>query len=631
MKNKDLNRKNNVQKNDIQKKISHEKCIFLLSFIMFALCLLSAVSFVIYTYATRVYAHCVAEAGTEILAEDFLKKSDKTAEFITEHSEINIFIPGNYDVKIKSGIFTYNCVITIQDTIAPEATLKKVYIKPGETVTPKDFITEIKDMTKVSSAFVTEPDYNIYGEQKVSILFTDLGGNKSVYETALIIRPTIEELTIEAGAAMPALTDFLLSEHKNAAFITPLQQINTNQAGDYNIEISADQTSYTTVLHIKDTTAPELVLKDIEIYTFETISMEDFIVSASDISAVDCSYVTQPDLSFIGTQQITIRAVDKNGNSIEKTANLTLKQDTEPPELILRNIDCYNFESVKTEDFIVSVSDISAVDCSYVIQPDLSLIGTQQIVIRATDKSGNFTEQTASLTLRQDTEPPVISGASDIFIYLGEKISYKKGITVSDNCDANVRLSVDSSLVNLNAEGDYPVTYSAQDISGNITVLTITVSVRQRTYSEAEVYALADRVLSEIITDSMTSYDKLTAIYNWCQRNIYYIENFEKGNWLKGAYEGLTNHKGDCYAYACVSQALLIRAGITTKMINRIPTTYEHYWNLVDIGEGWKHFDTCPRDNNPYLCYIDDANLMAYSVRNNNCHNYDRTVFIDIY
>ena len=77
---------------------------------------------------------------------------------------------------------------------------------------------------------------------------------------------------------MPALTDFLLSEHKNAAFITPLQQINTNQAGDYNIEISADQTSYTTVLHIKDTTAPELVLKDIEIYTFETISMEDFSV-----------------------------------------------------------------------------------------------------------------------------------------------------------------------------------------------------------------------------------------------------------------------------------------------------------------------------------------------------------------
>lgn len=48
MKNKDLNRKNNVQKNDIQKKISHEKCIFLLSFIMFALCLLSAVSFVIH-------------------------------------------------------------------------------------------------------------------------------------------------------------------------------------------------------------------------------------------------------------------------------------------------------------------------------------------------------------------------------------------------------------------------------------------------------------------------------------------------------------------------------------------------------------------------------------------------------
>ena len=492
----------------------------------------------------------------EILAEDFLKKSDKTAEFITEHSEINIFIPGNYDVKIKSGIFTYHCVITIQDTIAPEATVKKVYIKPEETVTPEDFITEIRDMTKVSCTFVAEPDYTIYGEQNISILLTDLGGNKSVYETALIIRPAKEELTIEAGAALPALTDFLLSEHKNASFLTPLEQINTNQPGDYNIEISADGTSYTTVLHVKDTTAPELILRDIEIYTFQTVSMEDFIVSVSDISPVDCSYVTEPDLSFIGTQQI---------------------------------------------------------------------------VIRATDKSGNIMEQTAELTLRQDTEPPVILGVSDIFIYLGEKISYKKGITVSDNCDTNVKLSVDSSLVNPNTEGDYPVTYSAQDISGNSTILTITVSVRQRTYSEEQVYAFADRVLSEIITDTMTSYEKLTAIYNWAQNNIFYIETFEKGNWLKGAYEGFTNHKGDCYAYACVSQALLIRAGIPTKMIHRIPTTYEHYWNLVDIGEGWKHFDSCPRDDNPYLCYIDDANLMAYSVMNYDCHNYDRTVFTDIY
>lgn len=636
MKNKNFNRKTTIQKKDIQnkgirKKMAHEKCIFLLSFVMFALCLLLAVSFVIYTYATRVYAHCVAEAGTEILAEDFLKKSDKTAEFITEHSEINIFIPGNYDVKIKSGIFTYHCVITIQDTIAPEATVKKVYIKPEETVTPEDFITEIRDMTKVSCTFVAEPDYTIYGEQNISILLTDLGGNKSVYETALIIRPAKEELTIEAGAALPALTDFLLSEHKNASFLTPLEQINTNQPGDYNIEISADGTSYTTVLHVKDTTAPELILRDIEIYTFQTVSMEDFIVSVSDISPVDCSYVTEPDLSFIGTQKITICAVDENGNSAEKTANLTLKQDTEPPELILRNIDCYNFESVKIEDFIVSVSDISPVDCSYVTEPDLSFIGTQQIVIRATDKSGNIMEQTAELTLRQDTEPPVILGVSDIFIYLGEKISYKKGITVSDNCDTNVKLSVDSSLVNPNAEGDYPVTYSAQDISGNSTILTITVSVRQRTYSEEQVYAFADRVLSEIITDTMTSYEKLTAIYNWAQNNIFYIETFEKGNWLKGAYEGFTNHKGDCYAYACVSQALLIRAGIPTKMIHRIPTTYEHYWNLVDIGEGWKHFDSCPRDDNPYLCYIDDANLMAYSVMNYDCHNYDRTVFTDIY
>lgn len=508
-----------------------------------------------YSYTMRVYAHCLAEAGTEVLAEDFLKNPKKTAVFAKDSPKINYYVPGDYNVKIKSGLFTYNCVVTIQDTVAPTADVKDVYIEPGETVKPEDFITNITDITEVTAVFAAQPDYSIYGEQIVSVALTDEGKNTSVYQASLITRPTKHEITIEAGETLPALTDFLLTENQEAEFVTSVSEMDTTQAGDYDIEISTEETSYTTVLHIQDTTAPELTLRDIECYIYDFVDIQDFVVSAEDASPVTLTYVVGPDFSKSGRQAVTIRACDE---------------------------------------------------------------------------SGNFSDKTAVLTLKEDTESPVINGAQNIFAYIGDSISYKRGLTISDNCDTNVELTVDTSLVNMEAEGDYPVTYTARDKSGNEAVQTITLSLRERPYSQEKVDALADAVLSQIITENMGGYDKLLAIYNWIQDNVYFIEHSDKGDWLKAAYEGLTDFKGDCYVFACTAKALLTRAGIPNRDINKIPTTYQHFWNLVDIGDGWYHFDSCPRDDFPFLCYIDDATLMEISRDREGYHTYDRTIFTNI-
>ncbi|MCI8717861.1 MAG: transglutaminase domain-containing protein [Lachnospiraceae bacterium] len=547
--------KSRKQKHTAKRKlmVKRKKLISLIFVLLFTICISAGV--LIHSYTMRVYAHCSAEAGTEILAEDFLKNPKKSAVFMENSPEINNSVPGDYNVKIKSGIFTYNCVITIQDTIPPKADMKNVYIEPGETVTPEDFITEINDVTKVTASFVNKPDYSIYGQQKISVLLTDEGKNTSVYEVLLITRPTKHEITIEAGDMLPALTDFLLIENQEAKFVTSVSEMDTSQTGDYPIEISTEQTSYTTILHIQDTTAPELILQDVECYTCDTIDINDFVVSAEDTSLVTLSYVTKPDFTKTGRQPVTVRA---------------------------------------------------------------------------SDESGNFVEKMAVLTLKEDLEPPVINGVQNIFAYIGDKISYKKGITVSDNCDTNVELTVDTSLVYSDTEGDYPVTYTARDKSGNESVQTITLSLRERPYSQEKVDALADEVLAQIITENMGGYDKLLAIYNWIQNNVYFIEHSDKDSWLKAAYEGFTEHKGDCYVFACTAKALLTRAGIPNRDINKIPTTYQHFWNLVDIGEGWYHFDSCPRDDFPFLCYIDDATLMEISRYRDGYHTYDRTIFTDI-
>ncbi len=79
------------------------------------------------------------------------------------------------------------------------------------------------------------------------------------------------------------------------------------------------------------------------------------------------------------------------------------------------------------------------------------------------------------------------------------------------------------------------------------------------------------------------------------------------------------------------AKCLLTRAGIKNMDIEKIPTpTTMHYWNLIDIGEGWHHFDTCRRVDGSTFFYKTDAELMAYSNSHDGTHNYDRSRYPDI-
>ena len=72
-----------------------------------------------------------------------------------------------------------------------------------------------------------------------------------------------------------------------------------------------------------------------------------------------------------------------------------------------------------------------------------------------------------------DTESPIFEGLCDKEVYVGETVSYKKGVSVSDNVDEEVSMEIDASAVNLDVPGEYPVVYSATDLAGNNTTETI--------------------------------------------------------------------------------------------------------------------------------------------------------------
>lgn len=304
--------------------------------------------------------------------------------------------------------------------------------------------------------------------------------------------------------------------------------------------------------------------------------------------------------------------------------------DTVKPKVTAKDVQVCTRETVEPEDLIEQIEDATATTVVFVGTPDFSKAGKQQVELKVTDEGGNVTTVTANVEVVEDTEAPVISGVEELTIAAGSSVSYKRNITVTDNYDDEVELTVDNSEVNLNAEGDYQITYIARDMAGNETTATTTLHVTMPAAEQATeelINALADELLERITTDDMGEYEKAEAIFNWVHGNIGYSDGTPKTDWIQGAYHGLVEHSGDCYVYAMTSKVLLTRAGITNMDIEKIPSSTHHYWNLIDIGEGWYHFDATRRKDGHYFFYCTDEEVMAYSNTHKGSHNYDPSAY----
>ena len=254
----------------------------------------------------------------------------------------------------------------------------------------------------------------------------------------------------------------------------------------------------------------------------------------------------------------------------------------------------------------------------------ISSLGEYAVPLIVTDADGNESFYTASLTLINDTTPPTVNGAKDLFAYLGGSISYLSGVTATDDADAGVTLTVDTANVNLKEVGVYDVTYRATDATGNVTELRRTVSVYEQEITEEMLYSLLDPILSNILDDSMSTKQKLRAIYDYVYENTDYVSTSDKSSWVRAAYNGLVEGSGDCFTYFALSKAMMERVGIQNMDIERSPEVVatvneRHYWSLVNIGTEsepkWYHFDSCHLNDisRPWGFLMTDDQLMLYS------------------
>lgn len=304
-------------------------------------------------------------------------------------------------------------------------------------------------------------------------------------------------------------------------------------------------------------------------------------------------------------------------------------KDTVPPAAEPVNQEVWLNDEKKAGDFVKNIKDATDVKVSFKEKPDFSKTGVQDIFLILEDTSGNKTELLASVTIKADTEAPKIEGVTDKTVYIDSKISYKSGITVTDNKDENVELVVDSSAVNIKRAGSYKVIYTATDLSGNKASKIMTLKVKEKIITLKELNALADKVLASITSPGMTQTEKARAIYDWTKHHISYTGSSDKSSWIKGAVQGIKNGSGDCFNYYATSRALLTRAGFKTICVTRVGGATQHFWNLVYIKGGWYHFDSTPSHKGyAFVCFMrTDAEVAEYSKWRIGYYNFDKTKY----
>ena len=353
----------------------------------------------------KIYSKCYVEAGTDVTVQDFLKNPAQEAVFCEGSDVIDVSVPGEYHVKIKTGWYTKKSVLYVSDTTAPQGQAVTVSLESGETCGAADFVTGIADATQVDIAFGSEPDFTQAGSQDVEVVLTDLGGNQTVISSQLFISQVVSELTVEAGQPAPTLQDFVIGG-ESARFISNVSGFDYTKLGDRRVLLEVDGRNYETLMHIVDTVAPKVEVQDVQGYTLVPRAAADFVASVEDVTNVEVTFGEEPDLSRAGTQQIEICASDVAGNQTVKTANLILEQDTEAPSIagvadlrvIKGNSVAYRKNIVVTdncEEGLELTVDNSAVD--------LNQVGSYPITYIARDLAGNETTASSTVTVLEKT------------------------------------------------------------------------------------------------------------------------------------------------------------------------------------------------------------------------------------
>ena len=454
-----------------------------------------------------------------------------------------------------------------------------------------------------------------------------------------IIQNVKSEVTVEVGQSVTARDFIEKDQGMEPQLQTELSALDLTVPGEYTVKVKYCFIPVRSLLRVQDTVAPTGTVQNITAFSNNIPIAADFVTDVSDMTQVTASFSHEPDTSIHGDQMVTIVLTDLGGNTAKYAATLTILHDETAPEIVgaEERMVFLGMEAALLDG--VTVTDDLDPNAALIVDDskvDLEKPGTYDVTYTAVDASGNETSVTTTVTVVKDDTAPQLLGVRNLSVFIGSTISYRSDVIVRDDIDENPKLSIDSSQVDLETPGTYPVVYTARDGAGNETTMetTITVSEASKDLADAEtIYAAADQVLAKITNSSMSDKAKVKAIYKWVLNNCWYSSDCDKTDWMQAAYQMLDKGYGDCFGFYAVCRLMFDRLGLPNLSIQRSPEsarTTTHYWSMVSIdgGETFYHFDSCPHPKPAHnMCLVTDKILEWFNGYCKDYYLYDKSLY----
>ena len=561
------NQKTKVKKSQTKSHNKTAKIVIIAVVVVLILAILAIILFNI--FSKKVKDQVQLELGTqEINIQDFLtdEKYAENAEFVTDISQIDLSKVASYEITIKLNDKEYTSTLDIKDTTAPQVKFQDVDGYTDYQINPEDFIAEKTDASNMEVSLGNEVTINGFGEYHPLIIVKDEYGNETSQECLLNISYIKSKFILEYGNKLTK-EDLLfnVAEYQDTINQQDIDTINSYDVGEYDLKSVYDGQEKITKITIQDTVAPELVLKDVTLYTEQTITdANQFVEKAEDLAGVTLNILTEIDYSIVGDQEVTIEAVDGHGNKTSQTAKLTIKEDTEGP--VFSGISDLKVTKGGTADYKkgVTAKDGKDGDVEFTVDSSsvkLDTAGTYYATYTATDKAGNTTTS-------------------------------KRKIIVSEKSTASSSSTSSSSSGDVYAKADEFIAKATSGVSGT-----------------------ANKILA--IKNYLRNNIKYSHRYNASNT----------GSVNAAAMKAFTAYEGDCYIHAAAAQVMFTRLGVKSIIVNALD--YSHYWNMVYINGGWKHVDPTPGWAYADVGFMNDAKRLETLRRINGYEyrDWDRSKF----
>lgn len=281
------------------------------------------------------------EAGEELPPVNvFLKDPIKNVSMLPESRGIDTNVIGEYTIKIKAGLLTYETLLTVEDTTLPILEVNNFEIWSEERLTLDDFVKNAQDNTAIDLTFEKEPDYNQVGEQEIIILAKDEGNNTIRGKSKLTIKEDLEpprlegvedqEIFIGDPISYRSGVEVIDNKDEIVELIIDNSEVNLKKPGEYHVVYQAiDRSGNRTevISKIKVNKKAPILLSDDELYE-RADRILDLIIT-EDMSTLD-------QLNIIW--DYTTGNITYTGSSDKSHWKIGASR-----ALLKRNGDCYNY------------------------------------------------------------------------------------------------------------------------------------------------------------------------------------------------------------------------------------------------------------------------------------------------